>query len=81
MINLVVIAISAMLLGVILVWWKCPALRSGAEAPKCSMLSQERRFDDHLEGLRCDFVAAGLRQRTDEERSTQSDVRVSAQRY
>jgi len=30
------------------------ALRSAAEAPKRSMLSQERRFDDHLEGLRCD---------------------------
>jgi len=80
MINLVMIAISAMLLVVLLVWWQCPALRSGAEAPKCSMLSQERRFDDHFEGLRCDPVVASLRQRTDKERSTQSDVRVSAQR-
>ena len=80
MINLVVIAISAMLLGVLLVWWKCQALRSGAEAPKCSMLSQERRFDDHLKGLRFHPVAATVRQRTDDERSTQSDVGVFAHR-
>ena len=56
------------------------ALRSGAEAPKCSMLNQERRFDDHLTGLRFHPVAATLRQPTDEERSTQSDVPVFAHR-
>jgi hypothetical protein len=42
------------------------------------MLSQERRFDYHLKGLKFHPVAATLRQLTDEERSTQSDVGVFA---
>jgi hypothetical protein len=46
MINLVVIAISAILLAVLLVWWRRPAFRSWMEAPKYCMLRQERRFDD-----------------------------------
>jgi hypothetical protein len=46
MINLVVIAISAILLAVLLVWWRLPAFRSWIEAPKSFMLRQERRFDD-----------------------------------
>jgi hypothetical protein len=49
-INLVVIAISAILLAVVLVWWRSPALRSWLEAPKWRMLRQERRFDEQLKG-------------------------------
>lgn len=45
MIDLVVIAVSAMLLAVLLVWWRSPAFRSWIEAPKCFMLRQEGRFD------------------------------------
>jgi hypothetical protein len=52
MINLVVMAISVMLLAVLLVWWRSPAFRSWIEAPKCFMLHQERRFDDRLKGTR-----------------------------
>lgn len=52
MINLVVIAISVMLLAVLLVWWRRPAFRSWIEAPKCFMLHQERRFDDQLRRTR-----------------------------
>jgi hypothetical protein len=48
MINLVVIAISASLLAVLLIWWRWPAFRSGVEAPKHFMLRQERRFDDQM---------------------------------
>ena len=46
MINLIVIVASAMMLAVFLVWWRWPAFRSWIEAPKYSMLRQERRFDD-----------------------------------
>jgi hypothetical protein len=46
MINLVVIAISAIFLAVLLVWWRRPAFRSWIKAPKSFMLRQERRFDD-----------------------------------
>jgi hypothetical protein len=49
MINLIVIAISATMLAVLLVWWRWPALRVWIEAPKYSMLRQERRFDDQIE--------------------------------
>src|SRR3989442_9381519 len=48
MINLIVIAISAIMLALLLVWWRWPALRAWIEAPKYSMLRQERRFDHQL---------------------------------
>jgi hypothetical protein len=46
MINLIVISISAIMLALLLVWWRWPAFRVWIEAPKYSMLRQERRFDD-----------------------------------
>ncbi len=46
MIDLIVIAISAMMFASLLVWWRWPAFRARIEAPKYSMLRQERRFDD-----------------------------------
>jgi hypothetical protein len=46
MINLIVISISAIMLALLLVWWRWPAFREWIEAPKYSMLRQERRFDD-----------------------------------
>jgi len=46
MINLIVIAISAMMFALLLVWWRWPAFRARIEAPKYSMLRQESRFDD-----------------------------------
>jgi hypothetical protein len=46
MINLVVIAISAVMLVLVFAWWRWPAFRPTIEAPKYSMLRQERRFDD-----------------------------------
>ena len=46
MINLIVIVISAIVFALILVWWRWPAFRVSMEAPKYSMLRQERRFDD-----------------------------------
>jgi len=49
MIDLVVMAISAILCALLLVWWRSPAFRSWIEAPKCFMLHQERRFDDQRE--------------------------------
>jgi hypothetical protein len=52
MIDLVVMAISAILCALLLVWWRSPAFRSWIEAPKCFMLHQERRFDDQLKGTR-----------------------------
>jgi hypothetical protein len=45
MINLIVIVISAVMLALLLVWWRWPAFRVWIEAPKYSMLHQERRFD------------------------------------
>jgi hypothetical protein len=48
MINLVVMAISAILLALFLIWWRSPAFRAWVEAPKCLMLHQERRFGDQL---------------------------------
>jgi hypothetical protein len=50
MINLIVILISAIMLALLLVWWRWPAFRVWIEAPKYSMLRQERRFDDQLMG-------------------------------
>jgi hypothetical protein len=46
MINLIVIVISAIMFGLLLVWWRWPAFRIWIEAPKYFMLRQERRFDD-----------------------------------
>jgi hypothetical protein len=45
MINLIVIAISAIMFALLLIWWLWPAFRVWIEAPKYSMLRQERRFD------------------------------------
>jgi hypothetical protein len=50
MINLIVIVISAVMLALLLVWWRWPAFRVWIEAPKYSMLRQERRFDNQLKG-------------------------------
>jgi hypothetical protein len=46
MINAIVIAISAIMFALLVVWWRWPAFRVWIEAPKYSMLRQERRFDD-----------------------------------
>jgi hypothetical protein len=46
MINLIVIVVSALMLGLLVVWWRWPAFRAWIEAPKYSMLRQERRFHD-----------------------------------
>jgi hypothetical protein len=46
MIDLIVIAISAITLALFLIWWRGAAFRVWIEAPKYSMLRQERRFDD-----------------------------------
>jgi hypothetical protein len=46
MINLIVIVISAIMFGLLLVWWRWPAFRIWIEAPKYFMLRQECRFDD-----------------------------------
>ena len=46
MINLIVIAISAIMFALLLAWWRWPAFRIWIEAPKYSMLRQERCFDD-----------------------------------
>jgi hypothetical protein len=48
MINLIVLLISAIMLALLLVGWRWPAFRVWIEAPKYSMLRQERRFDDPL---------------------------------
>ena len=50
MINLIVILISAIMLALLLVWWRWPAFRVWIEAPKYSMLRQERRFDEQVTG-------------------------------
>ena len=52
MIDLVVMAISAILCALLLVWWRSPAFRSWIEVPKCLMLRQERRFDEQLKATR-----------------------------
>jgi len=46
MINLIVILASAIMFALLLVWWRWPVFRVWIEAPKYSMLRQERRFDD-----------------------------------
>jgi hypothetical protein len=50
--HLIVILISAIMLALLLVWWRWPAFRVWIEAPKYSMLRQERRFDDQMTGMR-----------------------------
>jgi hypothetical protein len=45
MINLIMIAISVIMFALLLVWWRWPAFRAWIEAPKYSMLRQERHFD------------------------------------
>jgi hypothetical protein len=50
MINLIVILISVITFALLLVWWRWPALRIWIEAPKYTMLLQERRFDDQQTG-------------------------------
>jgi hypothetical protein len=52
MMNLIVIVISAIMLGLLLAWWLSPAFRAWIEAPKHFMLRQERRFDDAASGSR-----------------------------
>jgi len=46
MINLIVIAISALMFVLALVWWRWPAFRVWIEAPKYSMLRMEGRCAD-----------------------------------
>jgi hypothetical protein len=46
MINLIVILTSAIMCTLLLVWWRWPVFRVWIEAPKYSMLRQERRFED-----------------------------------
>jgi hypothetical protein len=46
MINLIVIAISAIMFALLMLCWRWPVFRVWIEAPKYSMLRQERRFDD-----------------------------------
>jgi len=48
LINLIVIAISAIMFALALVWWRWPAFRVRIEAPKYTMLRQERRFDEQV---------------------------------
>ena len=50
MMNLIVIVISAIMLGLLLLWWRWPAFRVWIERPKYYMLRQERRFDDAAPG-------------------------------
>ena len=46
MINLIVIAISAIMFALLMLCWRWPVFRVWIEAPKYSMLRQERRFGD-----------------------------------
>jgi hypothetical protein len=46
MINLIVILTSAIMFALLLVWWRWRVFRVWIEAPKYSMLRQERRFED-----------------------------------
>jgi hypothetical protein len=48
MINLIVIVISAIVFGLLLLWWLSPAFRAWIEAPKYSMLRRERRFNNQF---------------------------------
>jgi len=46
MMNLIVLLTSAIMFALLLLRWRWPAFRVWIEAPKYSMLRQERRFDD-----------------------------------
>jgi len=59
MINIIVIAISAIMFALLLAWRRWPSFRSWMEEPKYSMLCQERRFDDQRDGAGNDPVADG----------------------
>jgi len=50
MINVIVIAVSVIMFALLVVWWRWLAFRAWIEAPKYTMLRQERRFDDHATG-------------------------------
>jgi hypothetical protein len=50
MMNLIVIVITAIMLGLLLLWWRWPAFRTWIERPKYFMLRQERRFKDKPKG-------------------------------
>jgi len=52
MINLIVIVISALLVALLLLWWRWPAFRMRMEAPKFFMLGQEQRLDEQLKARR-----------------------------
>ncbi len=54
MIDIIVIAISALMLALAFVWWRWPAFRLWIEAPKYFMLHQERRFDHGTSHSRLD---------------------------
>jgi hypothetical protein len=54
MIDLIVIAITALMLALAFVWWRWPAFRAWIEAPKYIMLRQERRFDKGTSRSRLD---------------------------
>ena len=49
MINLIVVLTSAIMLVLLLVWWRWPVFRLWIEAPKYSMLRQEHRYDQDPE--------------------------------
>ena len=49
MINLIVILTTAIMLALLLVWWRLPVFRLWIEAPKYSMLRQEHRYDQNPE--------------------------------
>src|SRR5579864_8504592 len=51
MINLIVMLTSAIMLALLLLWWRWPMFRVWIEAPKYSMLRQELRFDDQDKGF------------------------------
>ena len=46
MINLIVVLTTAIMLLLLVGWWRWPVFRFWIEAPKYSMLRQEQRFDD-----------------------------------
>jgi hypothetical protein len=50
MINVIVMAVSAIMFVLLLAWWRWPAFRVWIEEPKYTMLRQERRFDDQGDG-------------------------------
>jgi hypothetical protein len=61
MINVIVIAVSAIIFVLFMAWWRWPAFCVWIEAPKYTMLRQERRFDDQAMGTdtRSELLADG----------------------